>query len=232
MDKKDLTGYISSYYAGSCVDGKGIRCVIFFSGCNLNCPFCHNPESLYTEGTPFKVADLSAILVKFIPYLKNGGITLSGGEPFLQAEFCIELIKSLKKYHVDIAIETNGNLVNEELIKLADTLIVDIKNYDELERYVYADFFNVCAKYNKHVKATNLIIEGVNDSVYKIKEITEFVIDNLIITEIDFMPFKKMCLEKYNRLHQDFEYKNMAETSDETIKKITKLYKKLHDELK
>ena len=44
-------GYIDSVYCGSGVDGRGLRCVVFFSGCNLRCPFCHNPETLYKQGT-------------------------------------------------------------------------------------------------------------------------------------------------------------------------------------
>ena len=43
-------GYIDSVYCGSGVDGAGLRCVVFFSGCNLRCPFCHNPETLFKKG--------------------------------------------------------------------------------------------------------------------------------------------------------------------------------------
>ena len=91
-----MEGRIQSVYAGSGVDGKGLRVVVFFYGCNLRCPFCHNPETLY--GDRFKVfsdEEVVAQIKKYKSYIKRGGVTLSGGEPFCQAEFAKSIIKKL-----------------------------------------------------------------------------------------------------------------------------------------
>jgi len=218
-----MLGYISSIYTGSCVDGAGIRCVVFLSGCNLRCPFCHNPETLFEKGTEYSVVELNGKLLKYLPYLKNGGVTLSGGEPFLQAEFCIELIKSLKKYPVDIAIETNAHILNRQLISLADTLIIDIKNYNKVESAKISAFLNYCQKEKKRVKITNVIIAGINDSLKKLKALKN-LLKPYNITQVEFLPFKKLCVSKYENLNRPFSYLDIPETTEEYLKEITKIY--------
>lgn len=82
MDRSELwntAGSIDSVYCGSGVDGKGLRCVVFFSGCNLRCPFCHNPETLFKGGEQIRAGELAERLMKYKPYFRRGGVTLSGG---------------------------------------------------------------------------------------------------------------------------------------------------------
>src|SRR5574344_1722301 len=118
----DCKGYIDSVYSGSCVDGKGLRAVVFTSGCSLRCPFCHNPETLYGKGEETDVKTLGNRLLRYADYL-TGGVTISGGEPFLQADFCISLIDFLSKHGIKTAIETNGHICDERLIARAEYLI-------------------------------------------------------------------------------------------------------------
>ena len=99
---------IDSIYNGSAVDGKGLRCVIFFTGCNMRCGFCHNPETWTEKGNEITLSELVARIKRYKSYIKNGGVTLSGGEPFLQADFCKELIKALHQESISVIIETNG----------------------------------------------------------------------------------------------------------------------------
>lgn len=75
----------------SIVDGPGYRTAIFTQGCPHRCPGCHNPESHAMEGGA--VWTLDDIEAKFAGNDKLSGITLSGGEPFLQAAPCAELAR-------------------------------------------------------------------------------------------------------------------------------------------
>ena len=93
-DSAPHIGYIDSVYCGSGVDGKGLRCVVFFAGCNLRCPFCHNPETLFKRGTMSDIDALLERLKRYRGYFRRGGVTLSGGEPFLQKDFCLALAKA------------------------------------------------------------------------------------------------------------------------------------------
>lgn len=88
-EKKELTGYIHSLESFGSVDGPGVRYVIFVSGCAMRCQFCHNPDTWDMKvGTPYTADELLKKAVRYKGYWgKEGGITVSGGEPMLQIDF-------------------------------------------------------------------------------------------------------------------------------------------------
>ena len=63
--EENLYGYIESVYSGSGVDGKGLRVVVFFSGCNLRCPFCHTPETLFRQGEEYSIDKIVAKIKRY-----------------------------------------------------------------------------------------------------------------------------------------------------------------------
>lgn len=206
-------GYVSSIYNGSAVDGDGLRCVVFFSGCNLKCGFCHNIETLLIKGQEYSVEQLATKLLRYKNYITNGGVTLSGGEPFLQADFCIDLISVLAQNGVKTAIETNGHLVNEKLIALSEYLIVDIKNQETNDLTCYKEFLSTCQKLGKRVELTCVIIENLNDSEQKLAQLKGLKEEFSCVTNIRLLPFKKLCEEKYKKLGVCFPYGKYDECS-------------------
>lgn len=71
------------------VDGPGVRFILFLHGCPFRCQFCHNPDTWasqkFEEWTPQQALDRA---LRFEPYWgKDGGITVSGGEPLVQIDF-------------------------------------------------------------------------------------------------------------------------------------------------
>ena len=77
----------------SIVDGVGLRLTVFTQGCSRRCPGCHNPQTHELDGGKTMDVDEILDLVKKNPLLD--GITLSGGEPFLQVRACTELAKGV-----------------------------------------------------------------------------------------------------------------------------------------
>ena len=99
----------------SLVDGPGVRTVVFFQGCDLRCKGCHNKSAWdISKGTEVSVNELVALLKKEVV---NKKITISGGEPLMQKEGLIELVKSLKGF--DIAVYTGHEIsdVPKELLE-------------------------------------------------------------------------------------------------------------------
>lgn len=84
----------------SIVDGPGIRFVIFTQGCPHNCKGCHNPQTHDFNGGKYIKIDEITEMIKSNPLLK--GITLSGGEPFMQAKQLSILIDKIKDSNLDI----------------------------------------------------------------------------------------------------------------------------------
>lgn len=90
------------------LDGPGIRYVVFLQGCSLRCKYCHNRDTWDINGGELK--SLNEILEKILRYknyIKNGGVTITGGEPLLQYEFITELFKLLKKEKIHTCIDTS-----------------------------------------------------------------------------------------------------------------------------
>jgi pyruvate formate lyase activating enzyme len=100
-------GYVHSIESFGSVDGPGVRFVIFLSGCALRCNFCHNPDTWNMKsGTPTTAEELINKALRYKSYwVKNGGITVSGGEPLMQTEFLTELFKLAKKNGIHTVID-------------------------------------------------------------------------------------------------------------------------------
>lgn len=159
---KTISGYVHSVLNGSCADGPGLRSVIFLSGCNLSCNFCHNIDVVKLAGEKMSASDVVKKIERVLPYIKKGGVTISGGEPFKQSGFCLALIKAVKKLGLHVAVETNGTIINKKIIAAADLLIIDIKN-QFLQLESYREIFDYLKGVNKKVNVTNVLINGVNN---------------------------------------------------------------------
>lgn len=130
----------------SAVDGPGNRMVIFLQGCNFNCWYCHNPETIplaeltapeETHTEAYAVMDAAALVMRYrkaSPFIS--GVTFSGGECTVQFDFLLEACKALKAAGAHILIDTNGHLGPDKLARLlevADGLMLDIKALDPTE---------------------------------------------------------------------------------------------------
>ncbi len=110
--KNDLKHYakIHSIESFGTVDGPGIRYVLFMQGCHLKCKYCQNRDTWdINSGNYQSLDDTFEKILRYKNYIKNGGVTCTGGEPLLQVEFLIELFKKLKKENIHTCIDTSRN---------------------------------------------------------------------------------------------------------------------------
>ncbi len=223
---------ISKIESFSTTDGPGIRTVLFFDGCSLRCKFCHNPELWQKKEENIELEDLLEKIRRWKPYYqKNGGITLSGGEPLLQSEFIIELCKRLKKEGIHIAIETSGiaNHKIEEILSLVDLVIFDIKGTTKkkLEEITQRKAWNQVEEFKKKliqskksVWIRQVIIPNVNDKLENLEELKEYIkeIDN--IENIELLPFHTMAFTKYQELNIKNPYQEIPAMDKQKCKDL------------
>jgi pyruvate formate lyase activating enzyme len=195
------------------VDGPGIRTVVFLNGCNLRCKFCHNPETWNIKEKTYTVNDIVNRVLRSKPYFKNnGGVTFSGGEPLLQIEFLEEVCSKLKDNGIHIAIDTSGVGLGDykKILSKIDLVLLDIKaiNKEGFINITQRDFFDRFMEFvkqlnesGKEVWIRQVIIPGINDNVEYIKDLSQFIKENILnVSRVDFLPYHKMGLEKYEKL--------------------------------
>ena len=217
-----MKGSIASIETLTSVDGPGIRTIVFMSGCKKRCLYCHNPEMLNMSKANTKSFDLVNKLLRYKNYFKRGGgVTFSGGEPLLQTDFLID---------VCIAIDTAGDFVEnvEQLLKLVDLVILDIKHIKKKEYEFLTSskinnvekFINILNKSGVEVQLRQVIIPNFNDNLKYIKGLKKYIRKIKNVSNITFIPYHKLGQEKY--LELGISYK---------MEKIPEMDKKLCDEL-
>ena len=136
MRKCNVKGRIHSIESLAAVDGEGVRCAVFLCGCPLRCVYCHNPDTWEDFGTDLEPATLAKKMSRFKPYFgERGGVTFSGGEPLLQAEFICETASLLKQENIEYVLDTSGSVLLTEAVKEAvngaQSILLDLKFPDD-----------------------------------------------------------------------------------------------------
>lgn len=217
-----MFGSISSIETMSCVDGPGIRTIVFLSGCKKRCLYCHNPEMFKMQKPNYELKELVKKLLRYKNYFKRGGgITFSGGEPLLQTNFLIEICKLLKQENIHIALDTAGDYNGDisELLKYVDLVILDIKHIKK-EEYAYLtkskiekveEFIKILNKSNKEVNLRQVIVPGIHDNLNYLKDLKEYIKKINNVSNITFIPYHQLGIEKYKKLNLKYPLANIEE---------------------
>jgi pyruvate formate lyase activating enzyme len=228
------TGRIHSLESFGTVDGPGIRFVVFMQGCPLRCQFCHNPDTWeVTKGTEYTLEQLSEEILKYKSYMEfsGGGVTFTGGEPLLQAEFILKVCKLLKKQGISIAIDTSGFIWNEEVkevLEYTDLVLLDIKNYDPL---VYKTLTGVSLaptlKFLDYLKEMNIktwiryvLVPELTDNLDSVRQLSAHLDNYPNVTKIELLGFHKMGEYKWKELGLDYKLTNTKEPSKELLQQV------------
>lgn len=228
-----MTGRISSLQSLGASDGPGVRYVTFLQGCPLRCIYCHNPETWdIREGKDISAEELFEKIKRCVPYFGDkGGITLSGGEPLLQSEFAFELFSLCKSNDIHTALDTSGIGANqhiEKLLDVTDLVICDIK-FTEEELYLknckghitdVLNFLDLTEKKEIPLWIRHVVVPNLTDTEEEIFKVISIAEKYSNLKKIELLPFKKLCLDKYNNLGIPFPLENTPNCSEELIKKL------------
>ncbi len=236
MTVTEIKGKISSIQTLGALDGPGVRFVAFLQGCNLRCGCCHNPETWEMDkGETYTPSQIVEKAERYKEYFGNtGGITLSGGEPLLQAKFAAEIFKLAKEKGIGTCLDTSGSIENkdtEELLKYTDIVLLDIKyTTDELyKEYVGCSiekplkFLKILNDKNIPVILRQVIIPSLNDNEENIKALSAIAKEYPCVEKIELLPFKKLCYTKYENLKIPFRFGNLEEPTKKKMEELKKL---------
>jgi pyruvate formate lyase activating enzyme len=211
-------------------------------GCPLRCVCCHNPDTWsFSGGTEYSVEALVEKVLRYKNYYgQTGGVTVSGGEPLMQAEFLTELFKKLKNYGVHTALDTSGCVLDDNvknLLQYTDIVLLDFKYTNEEDYFKYTqmhmskaqDFLEYLQKINKRTWLRYVLIPNLNDNEESIEKLFSLKKKYPCIEHIKILPFRKLCLEKYENMGIDFPLKNTPETKQSLVDEIYAKYKNTLD---
>ena len=230
MSGRDLPLRIHAFQSMGTVDGPGVRAVVFLQGCPLRCACCHNPDTWDPRGG--EETDLDTLMHRIRrcrPYFgPRGGVTVSGGEPLMQAEALLPLFRRLREEGIHTALDTSGYRLDgavRALLAETDLVLLDYKytNDQDYRRYVGmpmagADRFLACLQeMGKETWLRHVYIPGLNDSDASLTRLQEIGEAHSCVSRIEILPFRRLCLEKYAEMGIPFP---LADTREPTVAEL------------
>lgn len=228
-----MEGRVHSLQSLGTVDGPGLRYVVFLQGCPLRCVYCHNPDTWDPAGGA--VMDTEELVEKILrcrPYFgAEGGVTVSGGEPLLQAEFVTQLFARLKQEGVHTALDTSGagDLGKAPaLLEVTDLVLLDLKfpteeGYRQHCRGSLGQteaFAALVAEKQVPLWVRHVVAPGLNDTLEDMAAVKSWAQRQPALEKIEWLPFHNLCLEKYQQLGVPFP---LADTPPMDREKLDRL---------
>ena len=230
-----IFGNIHSIESFGTVDGPGIRLVVFLQGCPMRCLYCHNPDTWsYKENKKVFVSEILDKYDRMKEFLKNGGITVTGGEPLSQIDFVTELFKQAKQKNIHTALDTSGVLFNRKnlaqfdmLLKYTDLVLLDIKHINDEEHKKLTGFSNknildfamYLSEKNISIWVRHVVVPTITDDEKYLKELGKFLSNIKSLKALDVLPYHNMAISKYESLNIDYPLKNLSPlTKEEAMK--------------
>ncbi len=228
-----MTGRIHSIQSLAASDGPGLRFAVFMQGCPLRCGCCHNPDTWdFAGGKEYSAEEIVQKASRYKSYFGNkGGLTVSGGEPLMQAAFVKEIFELCHKEGINTCLDTSGCVMNDDvknLLKHADRILLDIKYTDgesykkhvgcEMEKAI--EFLDYLNKEKIPVTLRQVIIPTLTDNEDNIKKLKEIADKHECVDKIELLPFRKLCKIKYDNMGIEFPFKDIPEPSKETMETL------------
>lgn len=213
-------------------DGQGIRTTVFFKGCSLRCEWCCNPESLSSQpevmhgkvaGKYYTLEEVMAEVLKDKPFYdgSGGGVTLSGGEPMLQAEFVCALCDALHAAGITAGIETAANVpakVFDKVLKKCDFIQIDLKHWDDEKHRQGTGAGNRLIIANlRHALSGDVpvivripVVPGFNSSDADARAYAALLL-RMGVRDVQLLPFHQLGESKYTRLGMPYAYSGVPQ---------------------
>ena len=218
-----VKGYIHSIETCGTVDGPGLRYVIFLQGCPMRCQYCHNPDTWEpNKGDQMTVDEVLRSFYNNTAFYRNGGVTVTGGEPMMQMDFLIELFTKLHEDGVHTCLDTSGIMFQpnnkkfkekaEKLFAVTDLVMLDIKHIDDEKHKVLTSHSNerilAFAKYlddkGIDIWIRHVVVPGVTLYQEYLMRLGEFMATLKNVKALDVLPYHTMGKVKYENLGLEY----------------------------
>lgn len=229
-----VRGWVHSVETGGSVDGPGLRYVLFLAGCPLRCQYCHNPDTHHMhDGAPSQSTDVLAEIATYADFLKraHGGLTITGGEPLVQPEFCAAIFRGAKGMGLHTALDTSGFLgshADDHLLADVDLVLLDIKAFKESTYRAVTgvplrptlEFAERLSAMRKPIWLRYVLVPGLTDDLTEIEELADFAAGLGVVERVDVLPFHKMGEYKWRELKLPYKLADTEAPSEELTRRV------------
>lgn len=226
-----MTGNIHSLESFGTVDGPGIRFVVFMQGCPMRCQFCHNPDTWDPEVkgqyqmTPQELLDE---VKRYKSFIKSGGVTVSGGEPLMQADFVREFFRLCRETGIHTALDTSGVIFSQkarEVLEYTDLVLLDIKTADEDFHKEYTghtatsnrQFLDYLQQKGKPVWIRHVVVPQRTCDDVQLRLLADMLHGYSVIEKVELLPYHTMGRYKWGNLGLKYPLEGIPDLSAEQL---------------
>jgi pyruvate formate lyase activating enzyme len=212
-----------------------MRFVLWTTGCLMRCLYCHNPDTWHLKnGRPMTVDEVMAEVDKYKQFMQitGGGVTISGGEPLVQAPFVCRLLRACKERGLHTVLDTNGYLghrMSDEDLSLVDLVLLDIKSFDpethERTTGIAVDEILAFARRLSTLGTPTwirfVLVPGLTDDPANVEGLAAFVatLDN--VERVEVLPFHQMGRSKWERLGEPYPLADTRPPDPALVDRVT-----------
>jgi pyruvate formate lyase activating enzyme len=230
-------------------DGPGIRTTVFFKGCPLDCWWCHNPEGIRlapetcqpaansdrqpeTLGSHMTVAEVMTVVEKDVIFYdeSGGGVTFSGGEPLMQADFLFALLDACRQRDIHTVVDTSGYAppdVFQHTLAAADRVLFDLKLLDDAAHRKFTGVSNdlILTNFKSASKSGKVqvrfpVIPGITDHPANVDSLAKLAAASGMIRRFDLLPYHRTAAAKYERLGRKNRMNGTASPTPEQLEML------------
>jgi len=224
-----MEGYYHSIERFGTMDGTGIRYVLFLSGCQLRCRFCHNPDTWLPGNQTISTVQVLADILRYRHFYdaSGGGLTLSGGEPLLQSQFATELLSACHTHAIHTTIDTGGYYDQQNITAIlpyTDAALFSIKAVDPQKHRWLAGFDNaqIISNLNymtQHLTVTlrYVVIPGVTNSAEDIQALVNLIHSLPRPVNVELLPYHTYGRQKWQALQMNYTLDHIPEATPSDV---------------
>lgn len=201
----------------------------------MRCAFCHNPDT-WSTGAPVKFEmspeELLGRVLRYRNYIRKGGVTLSGGEPLVQAPFVREFFRLCRDAGIHTALDTSGAVFNDAAraaLEYTDLVLLDIKTTDASMHMAYtgmaADnnrrFLEYLESIGKPTWIRHVLVPGYTASESSLKDLADYLRPLTCVRKVELLPYHTLGVYKYAQLGLSYPLEGLPALSDEEFRRLS-----------
>lgn len=218
-------------------DGPGIRMVVFVQGCQFRCVYCQNPDTLDVNGG--MLVEIDELVKRALRekgfFGKEGGVTVSGGEPLLQRNKLRTFFQRLHANGINTCLDSNGRLNNQdvhELLEHTDLLLLDVKHINDDWHHKLTGLSNrstlALADYRestgKRMWLRYVLVPGWTDQEEYLDEWARHFSGFKTVDRVEIIPFHQLGKHKWSLLGMNYQLEDTAPPSEEVKQKALAIF--------